>query len=120
MIKKIIALVVIILVFIAGLLYWVLSEMDIEDRYGDLTELYHVAEDENLIVIDGKEFGFIKRYGRDIFIDNQDCMKNILYYRNVKIELYDVKIPETLTPTDYDKIKRLKTQPDTKLLFKNF
>ena len=106
---------------LAGVIYWGLSEMDIEDRYGDLTELYHLAEDDNLIVINGKEFGFIKRYGRDIFVDNQDCMKNVLYYSGMRIELYDVKIRETFTTMDnFDKIRHLKAQPDTKLLFKNF
>lgn len=120
MIKRIIALTVIAFLILVGFVYWGLLAMDIEDRYGDLTELYNIAEDQNLVIINGKEFGFIKRYGREIFVDNQNCMKNILQFSNMKIELYDVEIKETLSDNDFHKIEELKNQQNTKLLFKNF
>lgn len=66
------------------------------------------------------ECGFIKRYDRDIFVEQEDCLKNILTFSKNKVEVYDVKINQTYIKFDLKEATTLKNQSSTKLIYKNF
>ena len=94
--------------------------MEIEDRYGDFQDLYYEGSDGNLVIIDKKECGFLKRYDRDIFVEQGDCLKNILTFSNMNVEVYEVKINETYINFTIEEAKEIKNQSSTKLIYKNF
>lgn len=95
--------------------------MDIEDRYGDLQELYYaIDEDENYIVIfKDKECGFIEKLERNIYVSEGDCLKSILNYRKQKMEVYQVEITETYSYFNIEEALALKNKPSSKLIYKN-
>ena len=94
--------------------------MEIEDKYGEFENLYYEVSDGDLIIIDQVECGFIKRYDRDIFVEQEDCLKNILTFSKNKVEVYDVKINQTYIKFDLKEATTLKNQSSTKLIYKNF
>lgn len=94
--------------------------MEIEDKYGDFQDLYYEGSDGNLVIIDEKECGFLKRYDRDIFVERGDCLKNILTFSNKNVEVYEVKINETYINFTIEEAKEIKNQSSTKLIYKNF
>ena len=121
--KKVYIVFISVIIFVLGIfafLYFGLISMEIEDRYGDFQDLYYEASDGNLVIIDGSECGFIKRYDRDIFIEQGDCLKNILTFSKKKIEVYQVDINETYISFGFEEANKIKNQNSTKLIYKNF
>lgn len=121
--KKFYIILIAVAIFITGIfafLYFALISMEIEDRYGDFQDLYYQGSDGDLVIIDGDEFGFLKRYDRDVFIEQGNCLKNILTFSNKNVEVYEVKINETYISFNIEEAKKLKNQSSTKLVYKNF
>lgn len=121
--KKIYIVLIIVAVFILGIftfLYFAFIAMEIEDKYGDFQDLYYQGSDGNLVIIDKNEYGFIKKYDRDIFIEQGDCLKNILTFSKNNIEVYEVDINETYVNFSFEEAKKIKNQSSTKLVYKNF
>lgn len=94
-------------------------EMGLEDKYGDFIELYHKASNGNLIIIENKEFGFIRKYDRDIFVEEDECMKHILNYSHSKVEVYEINIDQTYSNIKLEDVLELKNKPTSRLIFKN-
>lgn len=121
--KKISIILICVLAFIVAiftLLHFALISMEIEDKYGDFQDLYYEGSDGNLVIIDEKECGFLKRYDRDIFVEQGDCLKNILTFSNNNVEVYEIKINETYINFTIEEAKEIKNQSSTKLIYKNF
>ncbi|RRJ89037.1 hypothetical protein [Flavobacterium macacae] len=121
--RKIHIILISIIVFVIGIfsfLYFCFISMEIEDKYGEFENLYYEVSDGDLIIIDQVECGFIKRYDRDIFVEQEDCLKNILTFSKNKVEVYDVKINQTYIKFDLKEATTLKNQSSTKLIYKNF
>ncbi|MDI9309505.1 MAG: hypothetical protein QM535_04765 [Limnohabitans sp.] len=95
--------------------------MEIEDKYGEFYELYDKIESsENyLVIINNKSFGFIKKLGNDIYIEEDTCLKFILNYTNSKIEVYKFNPRETFTKLTTIEVLKIKSQPDTELIYTN-
>lgn len=121
--RKIHIILISIIVFVIGIftfLYFCFISMEIEDKYGEFENLYYEVSDGDLIIIDQAQCGFIKKYDRDIFVEHQDCLKNILTFSKNKVEVYDVKINQTYINFDLKEATNLKNQSSTKLVYKNF
>ena len=121
--KKIYIILICVALFLFGIftfLYFAFIAMEIEDKYGDFQDLYYQGFDGNLVIIDGKEFGFLKIYNRDIFVEQGDCLKNVLSFSNKKVEVYEVEITETYVNFSLEEAKELKNYSSTKLVYKNF
>lgn len=107
----------VLLITLFGYIIYGLYLMSIEDRYGSL-ELYDNAKDGNLIIIDNKEAGFIKRYDGEIFVVKGDCMKHILNLRPQKFEIYEFSPEETYPYFTIKEALEIKAKPTTKLVYK--
>lgn len=122
--KKGIIIIGVILVLISILFFFLregLLLMDIEDRYGDLQELYYsIDEDEKYIVIfENEECGFVEKLERNIYFSEGGCLKSILNYSNQKMEVYKIEITESYTDFDINEAIALKNKSTSKLIYKN-
>ena len=106
-------------ILVSGLIVYGLYLMSIEDRYGDLQEVYFEAEDYDLIIYDTDKVAFIRLFGREVFVEEAECMKHLLYFSDKKIEIYRVKDPDTYFKRNVGDGAELKNDPNSKLIYKN-
>ena len=106
---KIIIGISIVAVIVSGLLIYGLYLMSIEDRYGDLQEVYFNAEDKDLIIYDTDKVAFIRRFDREVFVEEGECMKHLLYFWDKKFEIYRVKDAGTYLKRSAGEAVKLKT-----------
>ena len=93
--------------------------MSIEDRYGDFQEVYYNAADRDIIIINDKDVGFIKKLDGEVYVEQDECLKHLLNYMNEKIEVYHVEVMETYINISYEDALRLKAKPNSRLIYKN-
>jgi hypothetical protein len=108
-------------IFIALTLFviWGLFLMDIEDRYGPFGELYYNVEDGDIILINSSDAGVLKKLGREIYVDQDGCLKHLISYYDQQVEVYHVDVKETSTYSNYEEAVRLVRDEDSQLIFKN-
>ncbi|GAA4303132.1 hypothetical protein [Nibribacter koreensis] len=76
--------------------------MEIEDRYGDLQEIYYKAENGDVIIDSNKRAGFIYKDSHRIFVEENECMKDLNNWvgvnnDQVKLKVYRPEYLETFT-----------------------
>ncbi|WP_400190932.1 hypothetical protein [Hymenobacter sp. B81] len=86
-----------------AVLFWIgFQTMEIEDRYGGLQEIYYQAENGDIIIDSNKRAGFIYKDSHRIFVEENECMKDLNNWVGVngeklKINVYRPEYLETFT-----------------------
>lgn len=97
-IRAAIGILTIVVATLAILLWIGFNTMGIEDRYGDLQDVYYKAENQDVIIDSNKRFGFIYKDSGRIFVEESDCMKDLnSWISTSKFSVYRLDFGETLS-----------------------
>lgn len=119
--KYIVSLIVIVIAFLAAVLYTSIIEADIDYRYGDFSPMYHQYNNSSsyFVIIDKKEAGFLLKYGDVLLVDNNKCLSHLTDYISTPVEIYQFTPTATFSSFSIKDAQQLKELKTTVLVFKN-
>ncbi|WP_192822878.1 hypothetical protein [Rufibacter sp. LB8] len=90
--KIITSALILVIVGFAALMWTNFHSMAIEDSYGDLQEIFYKAKSGDIIIDSNKRVGFIYKDSKRIFVEEDDCMKDLNNWASTKDAQFNLTV----------------------------